>query len=162
MKFKQQNGVGLIEVLVSLLVISTGILGLIGLQTLSLKRNAEALAFAQANQLASDMFERIRTNPAYAISGAGYQLEFSDVLETELTCTESCTAANMAIFDTTHWQQKVANNMPGGQAQISITPLVATHASAMVTIQLRYLHSEETSITGVDSDYEVLTFSARI
>ena len=57
-----QKGYGLIEVLVSVLVLSIGLLGLAGLQTQSLRFNNEAYFRTQATLLAMDMSDRLRTN----------------------------------------------------------------------------------------------------
>lgn len=58
----RQVGVGLIEVLVSLLVLSIGLLGLAALQAQSLRFTTDAYLRSQATVLASDIIDRIRAN----------------------------------------------------------------------------------------------------
>jgi type IV pilus assembly protein PilV len=55
-----QQGVGLIEVLITVLLLATGLLGIAGMQLRSLKQNDEALLRTQANFLAYDILERVR------------------------------------------------------------------------------------------------------
>jgi type IV pilus assembly protein PilV len=159
-----QHGVGLIEILISLVVVAVAILGLVGLQTLALKNNAEAQAITQVNLLANDIIERMRTNSVQAVSGSGYIIEYDTSLSSDLTCTSACTAAQMAEFDSYQWQQKVLSTLPGGQANIQVTPLATTPVSATVTINIRYLHSNSESLTAElkTSLYETFTFSARL
>jgi type IV pilus assembly protein PilV len=166
MNNKTQIGVGLVEVLVSLLVVSTAILGLAGLQTIALKKNAEALVFTQATQLSSDMFERIRTNVSYAVSTEDYYLDFDDEVESPShDCSSaSCEAEEVAQYDLYHWQQNLFNSIADGEAEIVVAPLASGTSNALITINIRYLHTETSSLTptGADSDYEQLSFIARI
>lgn len=55
-----QQGVGLIEVLVTVLLLATGLLGIASMQLRSLEQNAESLTRTQANLLAYDILERVR------------------------------------------------------------------------------------------------------
>ncbi|HEY7886273.1 MAG TPA: type IV pilus modification protein PilV [Cellvibrionaceae bacterium] len=57
---KFQKGVGLIEVLITVLVLSTGLMALAALQTRSLQYNSSAFLRSQANIIASDIFDRMR------------------------------------------------------------------------------------------------------
>src|SRR5690606_27805074 len=59
---KNERGVGLIEVLVTLLILSTTLIALSALQTRSLQFNQGAYFRSQANMLAYDMLDRIRVN----------------------------------------------------------------------------------------------------
>lgn len=58
--FKSQRGVGLIEVLVTVLLLGTSLLAISALQVRSLKQNHEALVRTQANIFAYDVLERVR------------------------------------------------------------------------------------------------------
>ena len=65
---KKEQGVGLIEVLVTLLILSTTLIALSALQTRSLQFNQGAYFRSQANALAYDMLDRIRVNDALPAS----------------------------------------------------------------------------------------------
>lgn len=60
-----QTGVGLIEVLISLFVISVGILGLVGLQFTVSTSNQDAYVKTQATIIAESLADRIRLNRQY-------------------------------------------------------------------------------------------------
>lgn len=57
-----QRGFGLIEVLVTLIIVAVGLLGLAGLQTRAQQAELEAYQRAQALVLVQDMAHRIRSN----------------------------------------------------------------------------------------------------
>lgn len=61
-RIRQQNGVGMIEVLVTLIIVAVGLLGLAGLQTRAQTAEREAYQRAQALILVEDMASRIRSN----------------------------------------------------------------------------------------------------
>ena len=58
-----QAGMSLIEVLVTVLVLSVGLLGIAALQFVSKRSNFEALQRTTATMLAYDILERMRANP---------------------------------------------------------------------------------------------------
>ncbi len=62
MNRKGQSGVGLIEVLITVLVLSTALMALAALQTRSLQYNSSAYLRSQANIIAYDVIDRIRVN----------------------------------------------------------------------------------------------------
>ncbi|WP_030070670.1 type IV pilus modification protein PilV [Halomonas alkaliantarctica] len=104
---KPQCGVSLLESLIALLVLSIGLLGVVGLQTQSLMHNRAAYFETQATNMAQDMLDRIRANPdqtaAYAL-GVG-----STVLGNGL-------AAN----DQSEWVEDLASALPDGEGGVAI------------------------------------------
>jgi type IV pilus assembly protein PilV len=65
-----QRGVSLIEVLVTALIMGVGLIGMATLQSKSTQFNQGAYLRSQANLLAYDIAERMRTNRSDAISGS--------------------------------------------------------------------------------------------
>jgi len=69
-RLKQQSGLMLIEVLVSILIFSIGILGMVGLQVAATQNSANAeyrtIASSLANDIVSQMWLRKTANPANA------------------------------------------------------------------------------------------------
>ena len=57
-----QHGVGLVEVLVALLILSVGVLGFVALQYRALEATAESGSRVQAIAIARDLSEKIRAN----------------------------------------------------------------------------------------------------
>jgi type IV pilus assembly protein PilV len=66
---RRQGGVGLIEVLIAVLVLSIGFLGIAALQTKSLSGNNSAMMRTQANIAAYSMFDAMRADRANALTG---------------------------------------------------------------------------------------------
>lgn len=65
----RQNGVGLIEVLIAVLVLSIGFLGIAALQTKSLANNNSAMMRTQASIAAYSMFDAMRADKSGALAG---------------------------------------------------------------------------------------------
>lgn len=68
------GGFSLLEVLISIVVLSVGLLGIAGLQLMSLKANDSAYYRSQAVILAEDMLDRMRSNRSSAVAG-GYDYD---------------------------------------------------------------------------------------
>jgi type IV pilus assembly protein PilV len=66
---RTQRGVGLIEVLIAVLVLSFGMLGLVGLQTWSLRNNQSALERGMATVQTHSIVDAMRADRETAING---------------------------------------------------------------------------------------------
>ncbi len=71
---RNQAGFSLIEILVTLLILTVGLLGLVGMQVMAHQAELESYQRAQAMVLMSDIVDRVNTNrkgaACYAITGA--------------------------------------------------------------------------------------------
>jgi type IV pilus assembly protein PilV len=81
-----QRGTTMIEVLVTIVILTIGLLGLAGLQTRLQSSEMEAYQRAQALVLVNDMAERIATNRANA---AAYVTGSDSPLGADMTCSTS-------------------------------------------------------------------------
>ena len=68
----RQAGFSLIEVLVTMVVLSIGLLGVAGMQASGLRNNHAVYTKTQATNLAMDMAERIRANPKGRANYVGF------------------------------------------------------------------------------------------
>lgn len=120
---KHEKGFSLIEVLVTLLITSVGLLGLAALQVKSLQFNHGAYLRSQANILAYDMADRMRLNKddaragSYNISMSASKPGASSVIETD---------------DQNQWLTLIENTLPAGDGSVSCTSNICT-----LTIQWR-------------------------
>ncbi len=103
----KQSGVTMIEVVVTMFVMTVGLLGLAGLQSTSVKDSLDTAKRSQAAWLVSEVVERIRANPG------GQDTGYTAVITTEACnkpakqCADThageaatdCTANEMAAFD---------------------------------------------------------------
>lgn len=113
-----QAGVGLIEVLVALLVLTIGVLGMVALQTKALQFSQESIYTSQALMMAYEMSDRMRANRG---SEADYLVNYG----TSVTAANDCSAGNcspsqMASYDTSEWKDSIATNLPLGDGQIAV------------------------------------------
>ena len=74
-----QAGFSLIEVLVTMLILAFGLIGVAGLLVSGVSNAAASEALTKANQLAADMADRMRANPAVALSATSeYITNYTD------------------------------------------------------------------------------------
>jgi len=102
----------MVEVLVSLLVLSLGLLGLAALQFISMKTTHSAYLRTQATQYAHDIIDRMRANREAARAGA-YDLALGDaapVCNSGAYDLEDCSRAE--------WRADVST-LPGGTGSIA-------------------------------------------
>ena len=114
----KQGGVGLIEVLVTLLVLSVGLLGLAGLQNESLKQTYNAYLESQALFLAEDMIDRMRLSPSPSL----YAYDLSEGVNVSTDCIQaSCdSAAEMATWNLSDWISQVQDILPSGSGNVEV------------------------------------------
>lgn len=103
---KQQNGVGLIEVMVAVLVLSISLLAIASLQTRSLQYNQSAYWRSQANILAYDVMDRLRIERS----------EFDDGFQSGF----GAVPGNEALAE---WATTVSRVIPGGEGAIDCNRL---------------------------------------
>lgn len=108
----RQQGLSLLEVLISVLVLTLGLLGVAALQTQALRTSADAQYFQQATQLANDYLERIRANSnnigQYAIT------------QTKPNCAIPNLTGSAAEQDKILWLQQIACSLPEGSVLVAI------------------------------------------
>ncbi len=126
----RQSGTTLIEVLVSLLILSVGLLGMVGLQTVSLRNTQTAYMRTQATMLGSDIIERMRANPQGVAAGAYH----AATGQRSAACqnTTGCSGLALAAHDLAEWQAALADGLPSGSGVVCIdsTPNDGTAAAA--------------------------------
>lgn len=108
-------GLTLVEVLVSLIVLSIGILGLATLQTASLNFNSGANQRSQATVLAYDMADRMRANRQAALAGE-YAVAAEDPPP---ACGAPNLAGTVAAQDISTWRMALACRLPLGTGSIT-------------------------------------------
>ncbi|HHH39902.1 MAG TPA: type IV pilus modification protein PilV [Sedimenticola sp.] len=120
-----QQGFTLVEVLVTVVILAVGLLGLAGLQTVSMRNNHSAYQRSQAVQLAYDMADRVRANRK---NSANFDQLVSAAHPGCVTVCDGngcdtaagCSAAEMAENDLFAWRRDVAALLPAGDAIICL------------------------------------------
>lgn len=109
-----QAGFSLIEVLVTLVILSFGLLGVAGLLVSGVSNAASSEAMSKASQLAADMADRIRANPNVALSaGSEYITIYDDVAPSN--------PVTIAMRDKKEWLDALAAQLPQGDGKITNT-----------------------------------------
>lgn len=127
---RRSRGVSLIEVLVSLVILSLGVLAVVALQLVAKRNNADAGQRTIAAQLAYDMLERMRANSAPARLGeyltGNSPLGRGSMTEPTPNCTvATCTAAELVLYDLWQWEQALdgaAEQKDGGNTGGLVMP----------------------------------------
>ncbi len=127
----------MIEVLVTLLIISLALLGTAGLQAYSMRLNQGSQFRTQAVFLVSDLAERMEANRQAAIAGT-YATPASGV-PTAINngCTVGvCSAVELAAYDLSQWQNAVSTTLP--QSEWTVTQTTAGNPSTY-TIRISWV-----------------------
>lgn len=106
---QSQNGFTLIEVLVTLLIVTTSLLGLAGVQFWSLKNANHTHYRTQATFYAYSMAELMRSNPKGVAAGAYLQAQ-----HVEPDCTIGCDPVQMAQRHRYEWNQSIRQPVEQG------------------------------------------------
>ena len=117
------RGTTMMEVLVSMFVLSIGILGVAGLQVTAKRSNFEATQRATAVALAQDIIERMRSNPeqlgTYTNAGVGRTIDGASMPMVD--CSTDCGPVTLAQYDLYELEQaangvaeQAAGNNVGG------------------------------------------------
>lgn len=110
-----QQGFSLLELLVSLVVFSVGLLAIAGLQTVSKQANFEALQRTAASQVAYGLLEDMRMNgdgiPTYLAAGEMGSGSLGTEPAPNCTTGAPCNAAQKAAHDLWAWEQAIDGNM---------------------------------------------------
>lgn len=139
---RSMNGFTLIEVLVSVVVFSIGLIGLASLQTISLKHNNDSYMRSQAILLAQDIADRMRANGLAVANGdynMGEDLEvgvdpgFDCTNATSFPSATGCNFQQIAQADLYYWakgnnkdddvdtqSRSVEETLPNGQGIVCI------------------------------------------
>lgn len=114
----KETGVGLIEVLVSLLVLTIGVLGMVAMQTRALQFSHDSIYTSQALMMAYEMTDRIRANKG---NEGSYLVDYGTSVTAQSDCTSNvCSPTQMASYDTAEWKDALAVNLPFGDGEITV------------------------------------------
>jgi type IV pilus assembly protein PilV len=124
---RYQAGTSLIEVLVSIVIASVGLLGLAGMNAASVRYTKMTQYRATATQLVIDIADRMRANNTDAAGLANYVLSSDFAAQATLpaaptpscrSSADTCTQAQMAAADLQQWRATVRARLPEGSASI--------------------------------------------
>jgi len=143
-----QKGFSLIEVMVSVILLTASMLGLAALQNASTKFDHQAYLRTQSVIQAGDMIDRMRANTAGANSGNYIVSPLPKSFDKNCYASGSvCTAEELATYDIVKWNEQNAELLPGGIG--AITGYVST-STYMVSVSW----TEQADEKAVGGDYK--------
>jgi len=111
---RRQSGFSLVEVLITLVIMSVGMLGIAGLYVQSMQAGRTSMFRHHAVTLAGDVADRIRANPLAAVAYAAEDGADNNCI---LGGTR-CTPAEMAAHDILLWKAQAADVLPSGDVVV--------------------------------------------
>ncbi len=151
MSYKSINSSGftLIETLVSLIVMSVGILSFALLQAESLRATHVSMQRTKAIHFATDIIERMRANTAaiteYTIAANAAEItDYANCSDYISGTTINCSPSQLATFDKWEWKQTIKGNTGSGVNQSGI--VAGTGSVSITSVNV---------ITGIGKPYSV-------
>lgn len=132
MSLTSQRGAGLIEALVAILVLSIGLLGMVGMQTASIKYEQTGWVRSALSSNISSLADRIRANASSAANAYTFSRTYAaERASIEATSTylnpakdcnaETCTNAELAAYDLQIWRSDLNQQLPGAVGLVTPT-----------------------------------------
>ncbi len=142
-----QAGTTLIEVLITVILVSVGLLGLAGLQLTTVQNTNSAAERFEATTLARDILERMRANRH---AGAGRRT-------TTWPWAAAPAGADLAGDDLDAWMDALAR-LPNGDGAIDVTTVTA----GVVTIEVKWTDaSDDNADINADGDLRDMSIFLR-
>jgi type IV pilus assembly protein PilV len=150
----RQSGASLIEALISVLIMSLGLLGIAGVQLNALAYQKSSTSSNLVAELVNTFAERIRANAtgadnnnyAYVGSYSATQTATFATNGCRQTTSGSCSAAKIASDDVAEFVTNTRNVLPGGAGQV--TTLVANTPSSGYIVTVMFLDKSFVTSTG--------------
>lgn len=153
----ENDGFSLVEVLVTLVILSFGLLGMASLQSHALKNNNGAYYASQATILAQDIADRMRANRVAALNGQ-YDVGFGDHLLAPVAEPD----ASLAERDIAAWLAHLRQSLPGRVDQDDLGAFIRSDGEVItIAIRWREIHADITRYYSVGDD-QFRTFAVTI
>lgn len=127
-----QKGAGLVETMVSLLILGVGLLGVLSLQVNGSSSNQRAVFLTEAQVLAQDMADRIRAfgddglgarDGDYALTLTGPRNGAQEYGEQVCNHNSACDAQELVAYDRYQWELALdKSSLPSGEGRVLFDP----------------------------------------
>ena len=155
---KNIAGFTLIEILITLIILSIGLLGMASLQMNSLRSNQGAYLRSQASMLSYDMADRMRLNSIRAIAGDYDGFDTDGTVPADPGCIDAvagCSAAQQAATDMFEW----ASRVNGTGAGIALLPdaegTITRGAGNLFTITVDWTETGDTTNADANTTFSL-------
>lgn len=141
---RPQRGSSLIEVLISMVILSLGVLGAATYISSSMKNSQSSYVRSQATWLAGDIIDRMRANRTTAQSPPNpYNITFN----------QQPNGAGVVTDDLSEWRNSLATSLPAGSGSVQYDP-----ATQNVTVIIRW---DDSRVLG-GANQETFTLETRL
>jgi len=113
-----QQGIGMTEVLVAMLLLGVGVIGFSALQVRALSASHDAGFRSQASAIARDVTERMRMNPDAIDTYRNNTLWTTPTASRNACETATCTSVQLANYDIADVVNVVRATLPNGQINV--------------------------------------------
>jgi type IV pilus assembly protein PilV len=110
-----QRGIGMLEVLIAVVVLSIGLIGMASLQISGLRFNRDAFLRSQATVLIYDVIEQMRIDSVNAIDNGAYSATYAQA-QAEAACNPSSLDVSAV---TNCWQVYLRERIPGASLSVA-------------------------------------------
>lgn len=114
------SGFTMMEVLVTIIVMSIGLLGLASMQSRSIQYSQHAYYHGIAAQQARDMADRMRSNIQGVLAGFYDNINGIPVAPVCFDPNANCTTLGISQFDAFQWNSANANVLPQGTGTVTV------------------------------------------
>ena len=124
-QLKKTTGFTLLEVMISMVIFSVGMLGLAGIQAIALKNNNTAYMRTIAMQQAYNMTDLLRSSTDFdGVVDSTFNTITSALGTAPTACfvdnnTTTCTTTQIAASDIYHWKNRMQSEMPSGRGKVT-------------------------------------------
>ena len=131
----RHTGSSLLEVLVTMVILSIGLLGYAGMQVSSMRSTETGRMRSEVIALASDISDRLKANRQQANAGA-YNGNLSEKTSPPDCESNTCTTQQMRKQDLSSWYERLST-LPDGKGNITTTTITLDGVDAtLMTISL--------------------------
>ena len=139
---RRQDGVGLIEILVTVFILAVGFLAAARMQVTAMRNSQSAYFVSQAYFMAGDMLARMRANVDGVKDGAYDNLSTSSVTGDPQCDTQFCTPSQIAQQDLYDWSR----NLVSDPTDSSFIPLLPSSSTVTAIGSVQRLASGQHSV----------------
>jgi type IV pilus assembly protein PilV len=152
------SGMAMLEVLITMLLITLALLGTAGMQAYGMKVTHGAQFRAQAVVIAGDLLERIEANNTAAVNGTYAPGTLPDP-STAADCTANrCSSDDMAQYDLVTFVQNIQAQLPAGTATVTRTGAGPWTYTVTITWQERSYRQKSTAMAN-QATVETFTYT---
>ncbi|MFE8072815.1 type IV pilus modification protein PilV [Marinobacteraceae bacterium S3BR75-40.1] len=144
----KQHGFTMIEVLIAMVILAIGLLGVAGVQSLSLKSANNSNTRSLITMHAGEIVERMRANMPGVEDG---QYNSITAAGSGSSCSPSCSPAQLASRDAYEWITNLQQDVPSAQAKL-------TYSGGMAVVTIDWTERD----LGNDAVKQSYTLRARI